>query len=74
LRTWGTGPERAGECGDCSGLPLRIDDTERWTWSGDATLNIRDAEIRLSQYGTSRSRSDTGVVPLLALVGEWRFR
>jgi hypothetical protein len=48
-------------------------DSERWTWSGGATLNIRDAEIRLSQDGTSRSRSDTGFVPLLALVGEWRF-
>lgn len=48
-------------------------DSERWTWSGGATLNVRDAEIRLSQDGTSRSRSDTGFVPLLALVGEWRF-
>jgi len=48
-------------------------DSEHWTWSGGATLNIRDAEIRLSQDGTSRSRSNTGVVPLLALVGEWRF-
>ena len=48
-------------------------DSERWTWSGGATLNVRDAEIRLSQDGTSRGRSDTGVVPLLALVGEWRF-
>jgi hypothetical protein len=48
-------------------------DSERWTWSGGATLNIRDAEISLSQDGTSRSRSDTGFVPLLALVGEWRF-
>ena len=48
-------------------------DSDRWTWSGGATLNIRDAEIRLSQDGTSRSRSNTGVVPLLALVGEWRF-
>lgn len=48
-------------------------DSGRWTWSGGATLNIRDAEISLSQDGTSRSRSDTGFVPLLALVGEWRF-
>jgi len=48
-------------------------DSERWTWSGGATLNIRDAEISLSQDGTRRSRSDTGFVPLLALVGEWRF-
>ena len=48
-------------------------DSERWTWSGGATLNIRDAEIRLSQDGVRSSRSDTGLVPLLALVGEWRF-
>jgi hypothetical protein len=48
-------------------------DSERWKWSGGATLNIRDAEIRLTQDGTSRARSNTGVVPLLALVGEWRF-
>lgn len=48
-------------------------DSERWTWSGGATLNVRDAEIRLSQDGTHRARTDTGLVPLLALVGEWRF-
>lgn len=48
-------------------------DSEYWTWSGGATLNIRDAEIRLSQNGVRRSRTDTGLVPLLALVGEWRF-
>jgi hypothetical protein len=48
-------------------------DSGQWTWSGGATLNIRDAEIRLSQGSTRRSRTDTGLVPLLALVGEWRF-
>jgi hypothetical protein len=46
---------------------------ERWTWSGGATLNIRDAEIRLQQGEQSRVEKNTGVVPLLALEGEWRF-
>jgi hypothetical protein len=44
-----------------------------WTWAGGATLNVRDAEIRLTQDGLARSRSDTGFVPLLAVEGEWRF-
>jgi hypothetical protein len=46
---------------------------ERWTWSGGGTLNIRDAEIRLQQGTLSRVRKNTGVVPLLALEGQWRF-
>jgi hypothetical protein len=46
---------------------------ERWTWSGGGTLNIRDAEIRLQQGTLTRVRKNTGVVPLLALEGEWRF-
>ena len=46
---------------------------ERWTWSGGATLNIRDAEIRLQQGALRRVEKNTGVVPLLALEGEWRF-
>jgi len=45
----------------------------RWTWSGGGTLNIRDAEIRLQQGALTRVRKNTGVVPLLALEGEWRF-
>lgn len=48
-------------------------DSAKWTWSGGATLNIRDAEIRLQQGELSRSKSNTGLVPLLALYGEWRF-
>lgn len=51
----------------------RFRDTARWTWDIGATLNVRDAEIRLTQGGVSRSRSNTGVVPLLALEGQWRF-
>jgi hypothetical protein len=46
---------------------------ERWTWSGGGTLNIRDAEIRLQQGALTRVEKNTGVVPLLALEGEWRF-
>jgi hypothetical protein len=46
---------------------------EQWTWSGGATLNVRDAEIRLQQGAQSRVEKNTGVVPLLALEGEWRF-
>ncbi len=46
---------------------------ERWTWSGGGTLNIRDAEIRLRQGALTRVRKNTGVVPLLALEGQWRF-
>lgn len=46
---------------------------ERWTWSGGGTLNIRDAEIRLQQGALTRVKSNTGIVPLLALEGEWRF-
>ena len=46
---------------------------ERWTWSGGATLNIRDAEIRLQQGTLTRVEKNTGLVPLLALEGQWRF-
>lgn len=48
-------------------------DSDRWTWSGGATLKIRDAEIELRQGELRRRKANTGVVPLLALYGEWRF-
>jgi hypothetical protein len=48
-------------------------DDERWTLSGGATLNIRDAEIRLQQGTLKRVEKNTGVVPLLAFEGQWRF-
>jgi len=48
-------------------------DSERWTWSGGATLKVRDAEIELRQDDLVRRKTNTGVVPLLALYGEWRF-
>jgi len=46
---------------------------DRWTWSGGGTLNIRDAEISLKQGALARTKKNTGVVPLLALEGQWRF-
>jgi hypothetical protein len=48
-------------------------DSERWTWSAGATLNVRDAEIRLKRGALSRAKTNTGLVPLLALEGVWRF-
>jgi hypothetical protein len=48
-------------------------DDERWTWSGGAALKVRDAEIALQQGDLRRRKTNTGVVPLLALYGEWRF-
>jgi hypothetical protein len=48
-------------------------DSERWTWSAGATLNVRDAEIRLKQGSLARAKTNTGLVPLLALEGVWRF-
>ena len=48
-------------------------DDERWTLSGGATLNIRDAEIRLQQGTLDRVEKNTGVVPLLAFEAQWRF-
>jgi hypothetical protein len=44
-----------------------------WTWSGGGTLNVRDAEIRLQQGDLIRVKKNTGIVPLLAVEGEWRF-
>jgi hypothetical protein len=45
----------------------------QWKWSGGATLNIRDAEIRLRQGTLTRAEKNTGLVPLLALEGQWHF-
>jgi hypothetical protein len=51
----------------------RFHESERWTWNVGAALKVRDAEIRLTQGNLSRRKTDTGVVPLLALEGQWRF-
>ena len=37
------------------------------------TGKIRDAEIELTQGGTSSRKTDTGFVPLLHVAGDWRF-
>jgi hypothetical protein len=44
-----------------------------WTWWGGATVKVRDANIRLRQSATVSGYSNTGVVPLLSLVGYRRL-
>ena len=51
----------------------RFHDTEEWSWRAGLTLLLRDAEIAVRQGGLSASKSNTGVVPLLHLQGDWRF-
>ena len=51
----------------------RFHDSPGWIWDIGATLNVRNAEIRLSQGSLSESKRNTGLVPLLALEGQWRF-
>lgn len=51
----------------------RLHEGVAWTWDLGATLNVRDAEIRLAQGALSESKRNTGLVPLLAVEGQWRF-
>ena len=44
-----------------------------WTWKAGATGKIRDAEITLTQGGTSVTKSNTGFVPLAHLYAERRL-
>lgn len=46
---------------------------EHWDFWVGGTLKVRDAEIKLTQGGTSSSDDDLGLVPLLYLGGEYRF-
>jgi len=48
-------------------------DSAGWTWKVGATGKIRDAEITLTQGGTTTARSNTGFVPLVHLYGERRL-
>lgn len=48
-------------------------DGEQWHWRVGAALKVRDAEIALRQDGATTRKTNTGVVPLLALHGAWRF-
>ena len=47
--------------------------SDRWSWQFGGTVKLRDAEIELRQGDLTLRKTDTGVVPLLALEGEWRF-
>lgn len=44
-----------------------------WTWWGGATVKVRDANIRLRQGALVEGYDNTGVVPLLSLVGYRQF-
>ena len=50
----------------------RFYQNESWRWRIGITAKIRDAEISLKQPGASASDSNTGIVPLLNLYGEYR--
>lgn len=45
---------------------------ENWRWRIGVTAKIRDAEITLKQTGKFASDSNTGIVPLLNLYGEYQ--
>jgi len=51
----------------------RFHESERWTWRAGLTALVRDAEIEVRQGGTSSTKSNTGLVPLVHLAGDWRF-
>lgn len=51
----------------------RFHEGTSWTWRVGGTLKVRDAKVELSQDGVSASDSNTGLVPLLHVAGEWRF-
>ena len=46
-------------------------DSDHWLWRVGITAKIRDAEITLKQPGRFASDSNTGLVPLLNLYGEY---
>ncbi len=50
-----------------------LHDGEDWDWRAGITGKIRDAEIELTQGGTTARKTDTGFVPLLHVAGDWTF-
>ena len=50
----------------------RFFDSDHWEWHVGGTLKVRDAEIKLTQGNVTARDTDTGVVPLLNLYGEYR--
>jgi hypothetical protein len=46
---------------------------EDWTWWGGVTVKVRDASIRLRQASVVEEYDNTGVVPLLSVVGHRRL-
>ena len=46
---------------------------DSWQWHVGGTLKVRDAEIKLTQGSVTANDTDTGVVPLLNLYGEYNL-
>ena len=55
------------------GYRYRFHQGDNWTWWGGATLKVRDASISLRQAGIAEEYSNTGVVPLLNILGQRRL-
>jgi len=51
----------------------RFHDSGKWNWWGGVTLKVRDANVRLRQGALQGEDPNTGVVPLLSLVGHYRL-
>jgi hypothetical protein len=50
-----------------------VHSSEKWILGVGFTAKIRDAEIRLTQAGTTDNKDDFGFVPLLNLYAEYKF-
>jgi hypothetical protein len=48
-------------------------ESSRWVWWVGFTTKIRDAKVELRQGATSAAKTDVGFVPLLHVVGWYRF-
>lgn len=51
----------------------RLREDNKWKLRIGGTLKIRDAEVRLSQGSSKKSKVNVGVVPLLYFYGEYSF-
>lgn len=52
----------------------QIDDEGPWQTRIGVTLKVRDAKVKLSQNGTSKSKSNSGIVPLLYQFTKYKWK